>query len=70
MDQTLLAMAAAFVAGAVFGYMVREGVSRRRRARERQRFFYDNEPYGEATLLPDGLMNVRTQQGSKVAQPE
>jgi hypothetical protein len=53
MGQTLLAIAVAFVVGAVFGYMVREAISRRRRARERQRFFYDNEPYGEATLLPE-----------------
>jgi hypothetical protein len=52
MDSTLLAIFAAFVAGVVFGYMVREGISRRRRARERHRFHYDNEAYGDATLVP------------------
>ena len=52
MDPNLLVIPAVFVAGAVFGYIIREGISRRRRARERHRFKYDDRPYGDATLIP------------------
>jgi|RhiMetdeSRZDD1v2_1073273.scaffolds.fasta_scaffold491410_2 hypothetical protein len=69
MDSTLLAIFAAFVAGVVFGYMVREGISRRRRARERRRFHYDNEAYGDATLIPGWHGELQNMQGSKTLQP-
>jgi len=65
MDQTLLAIAVAFSAGAVFGYMVREGISRRRRARERQRFYYDNQPYGDAPLVPGWPGEDQSREGSQ-----
>jgi hypothetical protein len=69
MDPNLLVIPAVFVAGAVFGYMVREGISRRRHARERHRFHYDNEAYGDATLIPGWHGELQNMQGSKTLQP-
>ena len=68
MDQTLLAIAAAFAAGAVFGYMVREGISRRRRAWERRTFLYDDRPYGDAPLVPGWEGEDQSTEGSNTVQ--
>jgi hypothetical protein len=57
-----------FLAGAVFGYMVREGISHRRRARERHQFHYDERPYGDATLIPGWHDEHQNTEGSKTVQ--
>jgi hypothetical protein len=68
MDPNLLVIPAVFVAGAVFGYMVRQVISRRRRASERHRFHYDDRPYGDATLIPGWHDELQNAEGSKTGQ--
>jgi len=68
MDSTVLVIPAVFVAGAVFGYMVREGISRRRRARERKTFYYDDRPYGDAPLVPGWHGEDQSTEGNKTVQ--
>ena len=51
MDQLLLAVIAVFAVGFAVGYIVRDSISRHRRAKaKRSRIFFDNDPHRGTTV--------------------